>query len=296
MTQCDFELIRQIRANEPAAIERALFDRERRALLGSDNKLFILAADHPARGALGVHGRPMVMADRYELLSRLVDGLQHPGVDGFLGTPDLIEDLTLMGALDGKLVVGSMNRSGLHSSIFEMDDRVTAYDIDSIVSKRLDFAKLLLRINLDDAASVRTIELAATVVSRAAVLKVPIMIEPFMSTWVGGSIRNDLSTDAVIKSVAIAGALGSSSAYTWLKLPVVPNMERVLRATTLPTLLLGGDLGRDPDSIYDDWERALLLPGVHGLVAGRALLYPLDGDVGAAVDRAARLVHQSIVN
>ena len=38
------------------------------------------------------------------------------------------------------------------------------------------------------------------------------------------------------------------------------------------------------------WEKALALEGVHGLVVGRALLYPPDGDVAAAVDTAAALV------
>ena len=36
---------------------------------------------------------------------------------------------------------------------------------------------------------------------------------------------------------------------------------------------------------------ALALPGVRGLVVGRTLLYPPDGDVAAAVDVAAGLVH-----
>ncbi len=33
------------------------------------------------------------------------------------------------------------------------------------------------------------------------------------------------------------------------------------------------------------------LPAVRGLVVGRALLYPPDGDVAGAVDIAAELVH-----
>ena len=62
-------------------------------------------------------------------------------------------------------------------------------------------------------------------------------------------------------------------------------------ATTLPTLLLGGDPAGDPDDTYAAWGRALALPSVRGLVVGRALLYPPDGDVAAAVDVAAGLVH-----
>lgn len=62
-----------------------------------------------------------------------------------------------------------------------------------------------------------------------------------MSAWQDGRIVNDLTPDAVITSIAVASGLGSSSARTWMKLPVVDDMARVMAATTLPTLLLGGD-------------------------------------------------------
>ena len=62
-------------------------------------------------------------------------------------------------------------------------------------------------------------------------------------------------------------------------------------ATTLPTLLLGGDPQGHPDDTYASWGAALDIPAVRGLVVGRALLYPPDGDVAAAVDVAAGLVH-----
>ena len=55
-----------------------------------------------------------------DVLSRCVIALGRPGVNGFLGTADLIEDLALLGALDGKLVYGSMNRGGLAGAAFEM--------------------------------------------------------------------------------------------------------------------------------------------------------------------------------
>jgi DhnA family fructose-bisphosphate aldolase class Ia len=293
MTGNDFNAVRHARASDPDAIRRALVERARRPLLVGDNRLFILAADHPARGSLGVRQDDMAMADRYDLLARLAEALQNPHVDGFLGTADLVEDLALMGALENKVVVGSMNRGGLKAAVFEMDDRFTAYNIDTIRDLGLDFAKLLVRINLADAGSVDTLHTAAEIVTRAAEARLPIMIEPFMSEWVEGSIQNDLTADAVIKSVAIASALGASSAYSWLKLPVVPDMERVMKATTLPTLLLGGDPAMASHEIYESWENALSLPGVHGLVVGRTLLYPPDGDVMGAVERAAQLVHHS---
>jgi hypothetical protein len=75
-----------------------------------------------------------------------------------------------------------------------------------------------------------------------------------------------------------------------MKLPVVRDMARVMAATTLPTLLLGGDPTDRPDETYAEWAKALALPSVRGLVVGRALLYPPDDDVVAAVDTAVSLV------
>ncbi|GAB07356.1 hypothetical protein GOAMR_64_00390 [Gordonia amarae NBRC 15530] len=233
----------------------------------------------------------MAMADRYDLLQRLATALARPGVDGVLGTPDIIDDLALLGLLDDKIVVGSMNRGGLRGSAFEMDDRYTAYHAGALVRDGLDFSKVLVRVDLEDPATVVTLEATAKAVDACAAAGIAIMLEPFMSGRRDGKIVNDLSTDAVINSVAIASGLGGSSAYTWLKLPVVDDMERVMAATTLPTLLLGGDPSTDPETVYASWKSALALPGVHGLVVGRTLLYPPDGDVATAVDTAAALVH-----
>lgn len=290
----DLAKIRRIRATTPDAIGSVMQARRRRPVSAGDGRLFIIAADHPARGALGVRSDSMAMANRYDLLQRLVTALERPGVDGVLGTPDVLEDLAILGALENKIAVGSMNRGGLRGSAFEMDDRYTGYDIAGIRDARLDFAKLLIRINLSDPATARTLEKSARAVTRAARAQLPIMLEPFMSEWVDGSIRNNLSTDAVITSIAIAAGLGASSAFSWLKLPVVADMERVMEAATLPTLLLGGDPDGSPDETYASWADALALPGVHGLVVGRTILYPADDDVAAGVDRAAKLVHPGV--
>jgi DhnA family fructose-bisphosphate aldolase class Ia len=289
----DFDRLRRLRAEQPALIGELLRARPRRGLLAGDGRLFIVAADHPARGALAAGRRETAMADRYDLLARLVTALGRPGVDGVLGTPDIIEDLAILGALDGRVVVGSMNRGGLRGAAFEMDDRFTGYDVPSMVRDGIDFAKLLIRINLGDLGTAATLEATARAVTAAAEARLPIMLEPFLSTWRDGRIVNDLSTDAVVRSVAIASGLGTSSAYSWLKLPVVDRMEEVMAATTLPTLLLGGDPATEQERLFGAWADALALPGVRGIVAGRTLLYPHDDDVAAAVDTAASLVHST---
>lgn len=286
-----FEQIKDLRATNPSSVGRALAERKRRKIIQGDGNLFILAADHAARGALAVNGNPSAMGSRRELLSRFAEALQNPKVDGVLGTADVLEDLALMGLLEGKITVGSMNRGGLRNSVFEFDDRYTAFTAMAIKRAGVDFGKNLMRINLEDPATARLLERSAEVIDQCAALEIPIMLEPFMSRWVDGKAVNELTAEAVELSVAITSGLGSTSAFSWLKLPVVPNMERVMEATTLPTLLLGGEGNSDHDQALQSWSDALALPGVKGLAVGRTLLYPKDDDVAAAVSQAANLVH-----
>jgi uncharacterized protein len=279
------------RARRPQAIAEAAAGRRRRAsLLGEDSRIFIIAADHPARGALRAGDRPMAMADRADLLERMSLALARPGVDGVLGTADIVEDLLLLGALDGKVVIGSMNRGGLAGTVFEIDDRFTGYDAAAIQKMGFDGGKMLFRIDPDDPATPATMEACARAVSDLAGHELMAMVEPFISHRVDGRIRNDLSPEAVIRSITVAAGLGTTSAYTWLKLPVVDDMERVLAASTMPVLLLGGEVSADQGAAFESWRKALQIPSVHGLVIGRSLLYPLDDDVAGAVDTAVGLM------
>mgnify|MGYP000874778667 FL=1 len=279
-----------IRARAPERIAQTLADRPRGTLPEGDGKLMIIACDHPARGALAAGGAPMAMASREDVLSRCVTALDRPGVNGFLGTADMIEDLALLGALDGKLVYGSMNRGGLAGATFEMDDRFTGYDARGVVGAGLDGGKMLLRVNYEDPRTADTLAACARAVDDLAERGVMAMVEPFISRWSHGRVVNDLSPDAVIASMAIASGLGRTSAYTWLKLPAVADMERVMEASTLPALILGGAVSEDPGTARASWARALALPTVKGLVIGRSLLFPPDDDVAGAVDNTVGLL------
>lgn len=287
----DLSVLDRWRAEHPESAGERYAARRRRPLLPDDGRLFIVAADHPARAALGVSDDPLAMADRRELIAKLVRALALPGVDGVLATADILDDLAVLGALDDKIVVGSLNRGGLRGASFEFDDRFTGPDVDEMAELGFDMTKLLLRIAREDAGTARTLEASARAVSRAAARRMPIMLEPFLSRRVDDRAVNDLTPDAVIESIAVASGLGASSAYSWLKLPVVDEMERVMRSTTLPTLLLGGDGGVPFAELLEGWKASLALPGVRGLVAGRSLLYPADGDSDAAVAAAAAAVH-----
>jgi len=287
------DAVTEIRATDPGRIGQALAQRPRADLAGA-GRLMVIACDHPARGALGAGERPLAMADREDLLRRCMTALSRPGVNGFLGTAEIIEDLTLLGALDGKLVWGSMNRIGLQGASFEMDDRFGAYDADGIEASHLDGGKMLTRINYADPASAATLEASAKAIDSLSERGLNAMIEPFISRWEDdGRIVNDLSEEAVIRSISIAQALGRSSAHTWLKLPCVSDpvsMRRVMASTSLPSLILGGEVSTDPEATRASWAAALELPNVRGLVVGRSLLYPGNDDVEAAVDAAVALL------
>lgn len=285
----DYAAVTDLRAGHPGAVAKAWQARTARPTVRGDGRLMIVAADHPARGALAVGSRPTAMNSRVDLLDRLRTALTDPGVDGVLATSDILDDLLLLGALEDKVVFSSFNRGGLAGASFELDDRMTAATAASTAAANMNGGKMLCRIDLDDPGTVATMAACARAIDELAAHELIAMLEPFMSSRIEGKVRNDLSPDAVIKSIHISQGLGSTSAYTWMKLPVVDEMDRVMEATTMPTLLLGGDPA-DPDEAFASWEKALELPSVRGLIVGRTLLYPPDDDIASAVSTAVSMV------
>ena len=280
----------EARLQTPNAAAKALKSRKRRKLI-TDSQLFIVAADHTARGMLGVGDDHFAMADRRKLLDALLVALENPQVDGVLGSADVIDELALLGVLDNKLVFGTMNRGGIMGANWELNDRMTAYTPQDIAARGLDGGKVLLRLADDDAGTGPTIGAVAKAVTQMADLKLPIMVEPLPYTGGNGGPAKLLDDDdKLLRAVSIASGLGSSSAYTWLKVPAGSQVERMMAATTLPGLILGGTPGPDPEATYASWERAMKVPNVRGLVVGRSLLFPKDGDVAGAIARAAHIV------
>lgn len=306
-----YQRLIDLRAHAPHKVLELARSRRRRPLLApydqlsggssSGTRLFLVAADHPARGAIGVGGDPMRMADRRDLLSRLSTALSHPGVNGVLATPDIVEELLLLGSLTGssllddKVVFGSMNRGGLSGSAWELDDPITAYHTGGLFKMNLDGGKLLLRIDRNDPNTLKTIYQCARAIRVITSQKSPlaVMVEPLPAYRdENGALKIDTSPEALIGVITIASGLGPTSAYTWLKLPP-PSSDpmRVFAASTLPVLLLGGDPADRGEELLTSWAEAMQAPTVRGLVAGRSLIYPADDDVAGWVDRAARIVH-----
>jgi hypothetical protein len=297
VTDDQWAALLESRASDPAGVAKAYAGRRRPGrLLSEDGTLFLVAADHPARGALGTGGDPLAMADRRSLLARLVTALADPAVDGVLGSPDVVEELLLLGALEDKVVIGSMNRGGLDGATWTMDDRFTGYDAESIERFGLAGGKMLLRIDDGDPGTAPTIEACARAVSELAARGLVAMVEPLpYERDVDGALRLRRDAGSLARAITVASALGVTSSSTWLKLPSCDDPELVFAATTLPCVVLGGVPGPDPAADLESWGRALRQPAVRGLVVGRALLYPPDGDVAAAVAAAGRVLRAAKV-
>jgi hypothetical protein len=292
LTDAQWLHLLELRATDPNAVTRGYASRRRPdRILSERATLFLVAADHPARGALASGGDPMAMADRRSLLARLIVALENPEVNGVLGTPDVVEELLLLGALDGKVVIGSMNRGGLDGASWTMDDRFTGYDAASIAANRLEGGKMLLRIDDQDPSTAGTIEGCASAVSELASLGLVAMVEPLpYHRSEDGTLTLLKDTRSLARAVTVASGLGTTSTHTWLKMPSCEDPRTVFAATTLPCVVLGGVPGPDPAEDLASWGQALIQPTVRGLVVGRSLLYPPDGNVGAAVAAAARVL------
>ena len=295
ISDADWHRLLERRATDPDAVAKAYAARRRpRGFLSERGTVFLVAADHPARGSLASGHEPMAMADRRSLLARMVESLRHPDVDGILGTPDIVEELLLLGALEDKVVIGSMNRGGLDGATWTMDDRFTGYDAASIDACRLEGGKMLLRIDDEDAGTASTIEACAKAVSELAAHRLVAMVEPLpYQRDPDGSLLLRKDAPSLARAVTIASGLGTTSAYTWLKMPACDDFETVFGSTTLPCVVLGGVPSSDPASDLASWGKTLSHPAVRGLVVGRTLLYPPGGDVGSAVHAAAEVLESA---
>lgn len=297
LERAEYDRITEVRVREPEALRLSLKGRARRSLIGPDGNLFIVAADHTARGMLAVGADPLAVADRYTLLNNIVAALSVDDVDGVMASADILEELALLGVLEKKLAIATMNRGGIIGARWELDDRLTAYDPQHIEEYGLDGGKLLLRIEHTDPGVARTLELSARLTTELADRRLMCMVEPLPYLIdETGRAKLDTSVESLIKVTAIASGLGSSSAYTWLKIPAVERMSEVAGSTTMPIVMLGGDPGANADKVFALWRAAMAQHNVRGLVAGRALLYPSDGDVVRAVTAAADTIHGSGVN
>ena len=289
LTTARFDEITEIRIYHPEVIEREARRRKKRAQLTLDGKLALVAADHPGRGVTKIRDDQLAMGDRYQLIARVRRLLDDPNLDGILATSDLLEELLILshlerkqkseGFLDGRVLVGSMNRGGLSGTAFEMDDTFTGMTAERLAELRCDGGKMLYRLDPEDPASGRTVEACADAINSLRRHRLAAFVEALEVKRGTDGYHTVQDSAALIRHCGIAAALGDSSAHVWLKLPYSEDFGRVCRATTLPILLLGGPARESPIETLRDFAAGLTSsPRVRGAIIGRNLLFPPDQD------------------
>jgi len=185
-----------------------------------------------------------------------------------------------------------MNRGGLPGTTWEMDDRFTAFNTRRMLVLRMDGGKFMVRIDPKDAGSLATWDACARATSELAEAGLLAFLEPLPVVHADGAYRVQKTVPALVGAVSAASALGASSLYTWLKIPTCPGFERVVAATTLPVVILGGEATGDPRPVLDDLRAAMRAGrNVRGAMIGRNVLYPGAEDPRAVAAAMAAVVH-----
>jgi hypothetical protein len=300
-----FDRITDIRVQSPEIILQTALARQRRPLLTPDGKFCLLAADHPGRGVTRLADDPFGMADRHEYLGRVLRVLVASDFDGFMGTPDMIEDLLILehllkekgrsSFLDGKVLVGCMQRGGIVGVRGEIDDRFGSYTASSLQRFNLDGGKMMFRFVPDDERTLWTIDYCAKAINELVQRDLVPFVEPLRMDWENGAWVMKHTADELVKLVGVISALGETSSRTWMKLPYCQDFQRVAMATTLPILMLGGDTQGNPEPIYRTFSAGMASrSNVRGVMVGRNVLYPGDDDPAAVANAVYEIVHAGI--
>jgi len=301
-----FDAITEIRVNSPEVIVEEAKRRRRRQRLTTDGKLTILAADHPGRGVTRVGDSPLLMGDRQEYLGRVLRVITSDDFDGVMGPPDLIEDLIVVNYLvregggpsflDGKVMVGCMQRGGVAGIRGEIDDRFGACTAQTMHEMGLDGGKMMFRVIPEDERTLKTIDYCARAVTELNSYGLVPFVEALPLKVIEGEYRSNYTVAQLIKFVCVAAALGDSSRRTWLKIPYIDGFEWVAQATTLPILMLGGAAKGDPTPLLQDFCMGMRVrPNVRGVLVGRNVLFPGSDDPLAVAMAVNGIVHKGFL-
>jgi hypothetical protein len=297
--------ITELRVNRPQVVEEEAQRRQRRPKLARDGKLVLAAIDHPARGVTKILGDDLAMGDRHQFLGRARRVLDDLNLDGVLGSTDILEELLILSSmerhrtgrsfLDGRVLVGSMNRGGLAGTAFEMEDTFTGISAARLSVLRCDAGKMLYRLDPQDPASGRTITACAQAINSLREHGLAAFVEPLPVVKKGASYDNMKDAASLVRQCGVASALGDSSTHIWLKIPYCDDMPRICGATTLPILLLGGPARESPVDTLRDFANGLAAgPRIRGAIIGRNLLFPGDADPLPMCRALTALVHEGV--
>jgi len=285
-----FDRITEVRVRRPQLILQEAARRQRRSDIAPQGRLTLLAADHPARMLTAVGENPIAMGDRHQYLGRILRIIAVPGIDGIIATTDIIEDLLIVNALvreaggpsflDQRVLLGSMNRSGLAGSAWETDDRLTCFSPDSLEDLGLDGGKVVVRICPEEPELTnRTLEYCARAVRGCNERGLPIFVEPVPVAKVDNRLRLRRTVPDIVKVMGVASALGDSSRGLWMEVPYIDGFERVARSTSLPLLVVAGGVSDDPTPMLNQFSDAMRArTNVRGGLIGRSVLFPGDDD------------------
>jgi DhnA family fructose-bisphosphate aldolase class Ia len=300
-----FEKITDIRVDAPGIIEQVAKSRKRRQTLTYDGKLTILAADHPGRGVTALGDNPLRMGNRHEYMGRILRVLMGSDFDGFMSTPDMIEDLMIMdylvqeaggpSILDKKILVGCMQRGGVARVSGELDDRFGSYTAESILRFRLDGGKMMFRFVPDDERTLKTIDYCSRAITELNKYELVPFVEPLRMDYLDGKWIGKNTAEELVKLVGVIGALGDSSRNTWMKLPYCEDYLKVTLATAQPILMLGGASKEDPRQTYYNFAAGMATRGnVRGALVGRNISFPGPEDPAAVAQAIYGIVHDNL--
>lgn len=298
-----YEAIVALRLGRPDAARQEAEARERRREVAPAGRLLVLAADHPARMVTRAGADPLAMGNRWALLARVLRVITAPDVDGLMATPDVMEEMLMLshlarerqgrGWLDGKVLIGCMNRGGLAGAVFELDDRMTAFTPDGLVRLGCDGAKMMVRIDLQESGTAETLEACARAIDACHERSLDVFLEAFEVERTPAGVRVRGDAESLVRVAGVASGLGTSTAHTWLKLPVVPEYHRVAAATTLPVLMLGGEVRGDAERLLGEFAEGMAAgPTVRGALVGRNVSFAPLEDPRAVAAALGALVHR----
>ncbi len=255
----------------------------------------ILAADHRPRGVITIE-------PYQEYLGALTTALSF--CDGILASTQPLRDLAASGAVEPRhRTYLSINRTGLASSAFELDDRAVA-SVERAAAEGWTGVKHMTRIDLADPLTAPALELLGKVLESARAAGLEALVESL--TWRDGRMARD--TDSIVYAAIVAHDLGAPV----LKVPVpdvasgsarVDAVARVVASVGVPVLFLGGprragaeaDTGDDSDASREHVLaeiRDAMAGGAAGLAVGRVVFQ--DPDPATMARLVAEAVHDGV--
>ena len=184
------------------------------SLLGEHGRLMIIAADHPARGALRRRRPdPLAMANRGDLLDRICTRAGPPGRQRRARHPGHPRGpaAARRARRQGRDRLDEPRRPGRH--------RRSRSTTGSPPTTRTASPRPASRAARCCCGSTRTTpapwprceSLRAGAVSDLAGHRLMAMVEPFISHRVDGRVRNELTAEAMIRAMTVAAGLGTTS-------------------------------------------------------------------------------------